>query len=69
MLKNYEAYDKVNDVCIYSGKHQSSMVIELEEYINGQNHINEDLISEIEIKTLNERALKKIGIAIYINVT
>lgn len=66
-MLNYEAYDEINDMDIYYGSSESSLVQELIEYIEYQNHIDENAITEEEIKKLDQDALKKVGIKLYIN--
>ncbi|MCY9738170.1 hypothetical protein M5X17_31245 [Paenibacillus alvei] len=66
-MLNYEAYDEINDMGIYYGSSESSLIRELIEYIEYQNHIDEDAITEEEIKKLDQDALKKVGIKLYIN--
>jgi hypothetical protein len=66
-MRNYEAWDKENDFCIYNGGHKSALIDEISEYIEYQNHIDEGLISEDEIKNLDTQALRKVGSEIFIN--
>lgn len=64
---NYEAYDEIKDVEIYSGTSESALIQELSDYIEYQNHIDENQISDEEIKTLDQKSLKKIGIKLFMN--
>ncbi|WCF11666.1 hypothetical protein NDS46_30430 (plasmid) [Paenibacillus thiaminolyticus] len=66
-MMNYEAHDEVNDVEIYNGANQSDLIMELSDYIQYQNHINESDITDEEIKNLDREALKRIGIMLFIN--
>lgn len=59
---NYNAYDEVNNINIYSGTSRSELVHELVAYILLSNNVDSDVISIEEIKSLNEESLKKIGI-------
>jgi hypothetical protein len=64
---NYEAYDEIKDVEIYNGTSRDSLIEELTDYINFQNHIDEELITETEIENLDNKALKRLGIVLHIN--
>ncbi|MDR4315042.1 Uncharacterised protein [Niallia circulans] len=66
-MKNYEAWDIENNFSIYNGGHINSLINELMDYIEYQNHIDEELISEEEIRNLDSKALKKVGIKIFVN--
>ena len=60
---NYEAL--CGEEQIYNGTSKDQMILELTEYIECQNHIDETQITEAEIKSLNKKALKNIGIEIF----
>lgn len=66
-MGTYEAWDTQNDVCIYNGGHKSDLIVEITDYIEYQNHIDENLIHDDQIKKLDDKALKKVGITIFIN--
>lgn len=65
-MTHYEAWDTTKDYCIFYGSHESSLILELGDYIEYQNHIDDTLISDMEIKTLDREALNRLGIKIYI---
>lgn len=64
---NYEVIDKINDIAIYNGTSKKSLVDELFDYIEYQNHIDEEAITDEQIRNLDQEALEKIGIKLYIN--
>lgn len=64
LFTNYEAW--YNDVQIYNGSSKREMIYELLDFIEHDNRIDETLISEEEIKELDEEALEKVGIKLYI---
>ncbi|WP_137743291.1 hypothetical protein [Robertmurraya siralis] len=65
-MLNYEAYDLIKGETICSTGNKSSLIIELKYYIEYQNHIDEYLISMEDIEELNEQALRKVGIKLYV---
>jgi len=66
-MQSYEAWDMVKNICIYNGEYRSILKDEILDYITYQNHIDENKINLVDVKTLNEQALKTVGIKIYIN--
>lgn len=67
MFNIYEAWDEEKDYCIYSGSSKNDMIYLMHEYIEGQNHINEDLISNNSINNLDNKELRKVGIKVFVH--